>query len=178
MQRLIRLSPLILFLIVSFGLGLGLANDPRRMPSTLIDKPIPSFTLPPLEEGGAGFSSDDLKGKIALLNVFASWCGSCRVEHPLLMALARRGEVPIYGLNWKDSHGDGARWLAANRSPYVRVGDDRSGRLGIDLGVSGVPETFLIDRTGRIRLRYAGPVTDEVWRTSFAPLLADLESRR
>lgn len=178
MQRLVRLSPLVLFVILSVGLGLGLANDPRKMPSTLIDRPIPSFALPALEEGGAGFSSDDLKGKVALLNVFASWCGYCRVEHPLLMALARSGAVPIYGLNWKDQRGDGARWLAAHRSPYVRVGDDRSGRLGIDLGVSGVPETFVIDRTGRIRLRYAGPVTDEVWRTSFAPLLADLEGRR
>src|SRR5258708_3729040 len=162
MQRLLSLIPVLIFAAVSIALGLSLSNDPRKLPSMLIDKPTPTFRLASLEAGGSGLSSDDLKGKVALLlNVFASWCAGCRVEHPMLMALAEKSGVPIYGISWKDEPGGGARWLKANRSPYVRVGDDQSGRLGIDLGVTGVPETFVIDRTGRIRYRHAGPITDD-----------------
>ena len=174
MQRL-ALVPMIVFAAVSAGLGFSLSNDPRKLPSMLIDKPTPAFRLASLD-GGDGFSNDDLKGKLALLNVFASWCPGCRVEHPTLMALAEKSGIPIYGVSWKDDRASGALWLKANRSPYVRVGDDASGRLGIDLGVSGVPETFVIDRGGRIRYRYAGPITDEVWREAFAPLLVELRS--
>ena len=175
MQRLLALVPIVIFVALSTGLGLSLSNDPRKLPSMLIDKPTPAFRLASLDDGD-GFSSDDLKGKIALLNVFASWCPGCRVEHPTLMGLAERSGVPIYGNSWKDDRASGALWLKANRSPYVRVGDDASGRLGIDLGVTGVPETFVIDRSGRIRFRYAGPITDEVWEGTFAPLLAELRS--
>jgi cytochrome c biogenesis protein CcmG/thiol:disulfide interchange protein DsbE len=159
---------------VSTGLGLSLSNDPRKLPSMLIDKPAPAFRLASLDAGGGGLSNDDLKGKVALLNVFASWCPGCRVEHPTLVALAEKSGIPIYGVSWKDP--GGAHWLQANRNPYVRVGDDASGRLGIDLGVTGVPETFVIDRSGRIRYRYAGPITDGVWQEIFAPVLAELRS--
>jgi cytochrome c biogenesis protein CcmG/thiol:disulfide interchange protein DsbE len=178
MHRLLSLIPVLIFAAVSTWLGLSLSNDPRKLPSMLIDKPTPTFTLAALEDGGSGLSSDDLKGKIVLLNVFASWCAGCRVEHPMLMALAERSRIPIYGISWKDERGEGARWLKANRSPYVRVGDDQSGRLGIDLGVTGVPETFVIDRTGRIRYRHAGPITDDVWQETFEPLLAELRTER
>lgn len=174
MRRLLPLVPVLLFVAVGAALGLSLRNDPHKMPSTLIDKPMPSFALASLDGGDEGLSSRDLQGQVALLNVFASWCGYCRVEHPTLMALARDGAVPIYGINWKDRIGDGARWLRQHRNPYVRVGDDRGGRLGNDLGVTGVPETFVTDRTGRIRYRHAGPITEKVWRDSFAPLLAEL----
>src|SRR5215510_4813910 len=177
MQHLLFLAPALVFVAVSTGLGFSLLKDPRKMPSMLIDKPTPPFVLASLEDDGHGFSSEELKGKVALLNIFASWCGGCRVEHPTLMALANNG-IPIYGVNWKDRPGDGARWLRANKSPYVRVGEDRNGRLGIDLGVTGVPETFMIDRTGRIRYRHAGPVTDEVWRDTFVPILAGLGARQ
>jgi cytochrome c biogenesis protein CcmG/thiol:disulfide interchange protein DsbE len=178
MRRLLPLAPLLLFAVVSIGLGFSLSNDPRRMPSTLVDKPVPAFALASLDGAGEGLSSVDLAGKVVLLNIFASWCGVCRVEHPTLMALAKGGLIPIYGINWKDRRGDGARWLRVNKSPYVRVGDDANGRVGIDLGVTGVPETFVIDRTGRIRFRHAGVITDDVWRGAFAPLLAELGVQR
>ena len=181
MQRLWALTPILLFAAVCLGLGFGLSNDPRRLPSMLIDKALPIFELASLNGDdpiGKSFTNQDLAGKVVLLNVFASWCPACRVEHPVLLSLADKGAVPIYGVDWKDEPGRGARWLKANRSPYVRVGEDRSGRLGIDLGVTGVPETFVVDRIGRIRYRHAGPVTGEVWRSTFEPLLAELGTEK
>ena len=178
MQRLLFLVPALVFAVVSTALGFSLLNAPRKMPAMLIDKAMPPFVLASLDHDSHGFSGEDLKGNVVLLNVFASWCGSCRVEHPTLMALANGGIVPIYGVNWKDRAGDGARWLRTNKSPYVRVGEDRSGRFGNDLGVTGVPETFVIDRTGRIRYRHAGPVTDEAWRDTFVPIMAWLGTKR
>jgi cytochrome c biogenesis protein CcmG, thiol:disulfide interchange protein DsbE len=175
MQRLAPLTPVLVFAVLLAVLGFSLTNDPRKMPSMLIDKAMPTFTLASLEADGEAFSSADLKGKVSLLNVFASWCPGCRVEHPMLMQLAEKGAVSIYGLNWKDSLRNGGQWLKANQSPYVRVGHDESGRVGIDLGVTGVPETFVIDRTGRVRYRHAGPVTEDVWHEVFEPLLAQLE---
>lgn len=176
-MRLARLAPLCVFAALSTGLGLSLRNDPHKLPSTLIDQPAPDFVLPGLDGSGPGLSSRDLDGQVALLNVFASWCGFCRLEHPMLMRIAAGG-MPIYGINWKDDPGVGARWLRARKSPYLRVGEDASGRVGVDLGVSGVPETFVIDRTGRIRYRHTGPITDEVWRQTFEPLLAELRTHR
>jgi len=175
MQRLLPLTPVLVFAVVLTGLGFSLTNDPHKMPSTLIDKATPTFALASLEEDGQVLSSADLKGKVSLLNVFASWCPGCRVEHPVLMQLAEKGAVPIYGINWKDSLRNGGRWLKANRSPYTRVGYDESGKVGIDFGVTGVPETFVIDRTGRVRYRHAGPVTADVWHDIFEPLLAQLQ---
>ena len=178
MLRLHFFAPLAVFIALGAGLAVSLNNDPRRMPSTLIDKPIPTFALASLDGNDNGFSNLDLQGSVSLLNVFASWCPGCRFEHPMLMLLAEKADVPIYGLNWKDKQADGARWLGKNRNPYTRVGLDESGRAGIDLGVTGVPETFVIDRTGRIRYRYPGPLTEEVWRENFEPLLKDLRAAR
>lgn len=174
MQPSMRIMPILAFVPLAAALGLALLNDPRKMPSQLIDKPVPPFVLAGLTADEPGLSSSDLAAGIKLVNVFASWCAGCRVEHPTLLRLQREGVVPLYGINWKDKPGDGLRWLKAHRSPYLKVGDDASGRLGIDLGVTGVPETFVIDRTGRIRYRHAGPVTEDVWRQSFEPLLAAL----
>jgi cytochrome c biogenesis protein CcmG, thiol:disulfide interchange protein DsbE len=176
--NIVRNIPVAIFVVVSATLAFSLTNDPGKMPSTLIDKPTPKFSLPALQGGGPGLASQDLKGDVVLLNVFASWCPGCRVEHPTLLRLSSDGRIPLYGVNWKDKPGDGARWLAANKSPYRQVGDDRSGRLGIDLGVTGVPETFVIDRTGRIRYRHAGPVTEDIWQEIFTPLLAELRGER
>ena len=176
--RLARFAPLGAFAVIALGLGLALTNDPRRMPSTLIDRPMPQFALPALELGGPGFNASDLGGKLALVNVFASWCPGCRVEHPTLLRIARDAAIPLYGINWKDKPGDGLKWLKANRSPYLKVGDDGSGRLGIDLGVTGVPETFVVDPTGRIRYRHAGPITEDVWHETFVPLIASLRTEQ
>lgn len=179
MQRLVSLIPVLVFAAVSTALGFSLTNDPRRMPSTLIDKPAPEFALPPLGAGTSkGLSKADLVATVSLINVFASWCQGCRAEHPTLMRLAREGAVPLFGVNWKDKPGDGERWLEKHGSPYVLAGDDRNGRLAMDLGVTGVPETFLIDRDSRIRYRHAGPITDDVWRDVIAPLVSALRKER
>ncbi|WP_316175943.1 MULTISPECIES: DsbE family thiol:disulfide interchange protein [unclassified Bradyrhizobium] len=176
MPRLPYLIPLVAFAALAAGLAFSLTNDPQRMPSTLIDKPTPRFQLASLDGKGGGLASTDLQGDVVLLNVFASWCPGCRVEHPMLLKLAESSAIPIYGLNWKDDRNDGKRWLAKHGSPYARVGSDESGRAGIDLGVTGVPETFVIDRAGRIRFRYPGPLTEDVWRDDFEPLLKALRS--
>lgn len=178
MLRLQYLIPVALMVALIAGFAFSLNADHRALPSTLIDRPTPAFSLASLDGGADGLSTSDLKGQVTLLNVFASWCPGCRVEHPMLLKLSENKAVPIYGLNWKDKRADGARWLGAHRSPYVRVGLDESGRTGIDLGVTGVPETFVIDRVGRIRYRYPGPLTDEVWRDQFEPLLKSLRSEQ
>lgn len=176
MKRLVPLVPVLAFAVLAIGLGISLTNDPRKMPSLLVDKALPAFAMASLDGDGGGFSSADLKGKVSLLNIFASWCPGCRAEHPMLMQLAGKGGLSIYGINWKDSPRNGERWLKANQSPYARVGSDGSGRVGIDLGVTGVPETFLVDRSGRVRYRHAGPLTDDVWREIFEPLVMRLQA--
>jgi cytochrome c biogenesis protein CcmG/thiol:disulfide interchange protein DsbE len=152
----------------------GLGRDPSRLPSVFIGKPLPAFTTPPLRAETAGLDTTDLAaGEPVLLNVFASWCGPCRVEQPFLMRLRAEG-VAVHGLNWKDKPGDGARWLAQNGDPYIRVGDDPTGRVGIDLGVAGVPETFVIDKRGRVRYRHVGALTPDVWQSKIGPLMEKL----
>ena len=174
-----RIAPLAAFAFIVAGLGFALTNDPKKMPSTLIDRPVPKFELAALDPAtGGSLASSDLDGKVALLNVFASWCQGCRVEHPTLLRLARAGAVPLYGIDWKDKPGDGLKWLKEHANPYLKTGDDPSGRLGIDMGVTGVPETFVVDRTGRIRYRHAGPITEDVWHETFEPLLASLRTER
>jgi cytochrome c biogenesis protein CcmG, thiol:disulfide interchange protein DsbE len=176
MLRLQYLLPVALFVPLVTGLAASLSHDPRTLPSTLIDRPTPAFDLASLDGRNEGLSSSKLTGRVMLLNVFASWCPTCRQEHPMLLRLAQSKEIPIYGLSWKDRRIDGQRWLGAHQNPYLRVGLDESGRTGIDLGVTGVPETFVIDRTGRIRYRYPGPLTEEVWHELFEPLLQTLRS--
>lgn len=175
---LTRLAPLLGFAAIAAGLGFALTNDPRKMPSMLIDRPAPKFALPPVEPGAPGLATGDISGKVALLNVFASWCGGCKVEHPTLVRLSKEGAIPLYAIDWKDKPGDGLKWLKDQGNPYLKVGDDPSGRLGIDMGVTGVPETFVVDKTGRIRYRHAGPITEDVWHETFEPLLASLRSER
>ena len=173
MRRLVFLTPVLVFSVLAIGLGFSLKNDPRKMPSLLLDEAMPAFAMTSFD--GRSFSSADLKGKVSLVNIFASWCSVCRAEHPMLMQLAEKSGVPIYGINRDDSLRDGERWLKANQSPYARVGFDESGRVGNDLGVTGIPETFVIDRSGRVRYRHAGPLTEDVWHEIFEPLLAQLQ---
>lgn len=170
-------APLAVFAVLAVGFARGLGKDPTELPSVLIGKPAPAFALGPVREGDVGFSNKDIAGKVVLVNVYGSWCSACRIEHPMLMQLAAEG-VPIYGIDWKDAPADGAETLRLLGDPYVRVGSDESGRLALDLGVSGAPETFVIDKAGRIRHKQIGPITPDVWRGEIAPLMARLEAER
>ncbi|MCK5747896.1 MAG: DsbE family thiol:disulfide interchange protein [Oricola sp.] len=174
MRRIVFIFPILVFAIIGAFFAYGLTRDPSNIPSQLIDRPLPSFDLPGVEGLPEGLSTDDLKGEVALLNVFASWCVSCHIEHPILMELAKSEAVSIYGLNWKDKPGDGKAWLDRYGNPYARVGDDREGRVAIDLGVTGAPETFVIDREGRVRFKVTGPITEQYWIQTLQPLIEEL----
>ncbi len=174
MSRVVLLIPVLLFVIVGAFFAWGLTRDPSRIPSQLIDRPLPVFEMPAIEGHVEGLSTDELKGEVALLNVFASWCVSCHIEHPVLMRLAAENAVPIYGLNWKEKPGDGKAWLDRFGDPYTKVGDDQTGRVAIDLGVTGAPETFVIDRDGRVRFKVVGPITEQYWAETLGPLIEDL----
>ena len=173
MRRLFYVLPLLAVIAVIAAFVVGLRRDPSILPSTLIGKPLPTFALGPVSSGSEGLSSREPGGRPRIINVFASWCVSCRVEHPLLLALKAQG-VPIEGLDWKDKPEDAARFLAKEGDPYVRIGSDPSGRAGIDLGVSGAPETFIVDGAGVVRYKQVGPITPEVWSGTMAPMLARL----
>jgi cytochrome c biogenesis protein CcmG/thiol:disulfide interchange protein DsbE len=173
MRRLLYLIPVIVFAAVGIGLAVGLTRDPGTLPSALLDREVPAFELPGLG-GGEGLSSEDLKGQVSLVNVFASWCVPCRVEHPLLMKLAEDGVV-IYGINYKDPADQAEAWLAELGDPFQKIGADRSGRVGIEWGVYGVPETFVIDAEGRIRHKHVGPIQARDLEGSLLPILAELQ---
>jgi cytochrome c biogenesis protein CcmG/thiol:disulfide interchange protein DsbE len=169
------LLPAALFALLAIGFYGGLETDTTVLPSALIDQPAPDFSLPSLAGGGdTGFSSGDLTGKVSLVNVFASWCAPCRAEHPVLNALAKSKRVPIYGINYKDKPEAARAWLAELGDPYVGIGAD-SGRVGIEWGVYGVPETFVVDRQGRIRYKHVGPLTQADLDRKILPLIAKLE---
>ena len=170
------LLPLLVFVVLLGFLAAGLSLKPREVPSPLIDKPAPAFSLPVLATPDKQLSLQDMRGKVWLLNVWASWCVACRVEHPLLVELSRTGQVPIYGLNYKDKRDDALGWLAKFGNPYVASLSDTEGLVGIDYGVYGVPETFVIDRSGMIRMKHIGPVTPEVLRDDILPLVKRLEA--
>ena len=167
-------------LLVLFGLIalfiFGLQNDPRLVPSPFIDQPVPEFTLPRLDSPDSLVKSVDLKGETALINIWATWCIPCRQEHPLLMDLAKKSDVKIYGLNYKDISSDAVVWLAQLGDPYDLILVDEDGRAGIDLGVYGVPETFVVDRDGIIRYKHIGPLNGEVLNEIIIPLIAELDA--
>ncbi len=188
------LWPLIGFVVLVALLAVGLNLNPRDVPSPLVGKPAPDFALPQLAAPEQTFSPKDMLGKVWLLNVWASWCVSCRQEHPVLVELAKRQTVPLIGLNYKEVRGDGAididkvaagaekqlvieraaAWLAKHGNPYALSALDIDGRVGIDYGVYGVPETYVIDRAGIIRMKHTGPITPEVYSGKILPLLAEL----
>ena len=167
--------PLVIFLVLAGFLFKGLHLDPREVPSPLIDKPAPAFTLPQLHDPKKQFSPQDMKGKVWLLNVWASWCVSCKEEHPLLVALSEQKIVPIYGLDYKDKRADAEAVLRNGGDPYTLTAFDADGRVGIDYGVYGVPETYVIDKQGIIRYKQIGPVTSQNLRDTLLPLVARLE---
>ena len=170
------LLPLGIFLALAGLLWVGLSLNPREVPSPFIDKPAPDFTLPRLDDLQKTVSRDDMKGQVWLLNVWASWCAACRQEHPLLVSMARQKLVPIFGLNYKDAPRDARRWLEELGDPYVMSLVDMDGRVGIDYGVYGVPETFVIDKQGIIRHKVIGPVTPAVLRDCLKPLVKALQA--
>lgn len=171
-----RFLPLAIFLGLLFFLGIGLRLNPRDVPSPFIGKAAPSFQIAQLHYPDRTISSKEMQGKVWLLNVWASWCAACRVEHPVLMELARSNVVPIVGLNYKDERTDGINWLQRHGDPYVVSAFDGEGRIGIDFGVYGIPETFVVDKAGIIRLKHTGPVTQEFIKKTLLPLLSELNN--
>lgn len=167
--KLILFIPIILFLILCFFLWRGLSLNPRELPSPFINKPVPRFSLPELYHPDQKFNSAELQGHVSLLNVFASWCISCRVEHPVLMDLKSQKSVMIYGLDYKDSRNTVLKWLQKSGNPYQKIGFDEMGNTAINLGVYGTPETFVIDKQGIIRYKYIGPITEGVWQSELQP---------
>lgn len=188
------LWPLIAFVVLVVLLGVGLTLNPRDVPSPLVNKPAPNFLLPRLHEPEKTFSPQDMLGRVWLLNVWASWCVSCRQEHPLLVELARQHRAPLVGLNYKEVRGDGSidmdkvapekeqsmaidrarAWLDQHGDPYALSALDIDGRVGIDYGVYGVPETYVIDKTGIIRMKHTGPITPDALSSRILPLIAEL----
>ncbi len=174
-RRLWFALPLATFLGVAAYLAIGLTRDPSAVPSALIDKPVPRFALPPLPGHDTGLTSADLVGRPQLVNVFASWCVPCRIEHPLLMQLAELTGVTVRGINYKDPSQDALAWLERFGNPYASIGVDSDGRVAIEWGVYGVPETFLIDGDGRIRYKHIGPLSADDVTTKILPMIRELE---
>ena len=173
-RRLAFVLPGVVFAGVALGFGLGLRRDPSELPSALLGKPVPQFELPPVKGRLLGLSTADLKGEAALVNVFASWCTACRFEHPLLLQLKEKGVVPIHAINYKDKPDDAAKWLDDLGDPYTRTGADIDGRVAIDWGVYGVPETYVVDSAGRISYKQVGPITQQALDETILPLIARL----
>jgi cytochrome c biogenesis protein CcmG/thiol:disulfide interchange protein DsbE len=176
MKRWKFIAPLALFVVLLGFLVVGLKLDPREVPSPLIGKPAPTFELPRLDDPSQTIGKADLAGKVWMLNVWASWCVACREEHPLLVDFARRNLVPIYGLDYKDERADALGWLSRMGNPYLASLSDTKGRVGIDFGVYGVPETFIIDKQGVIRFKHIGPLTPEVLKDQVEPLIRKLNA--
>ena len=174
--RLLLFGPVALFLVLMLAFAMGLGHDPKLVPSPLIGKPVPVFSLPPVNGRRVGLSSVDLQGEISLVNVFASWRVACREEHPVLMQLAKQRTVPVHGLNYKDKPEEAALWLDGMGDPYTRTGADTDGRVAIDWGVYGVPETFVVDGRGRIAFKQVGPMTPEILDWTILPLVARLRA--
>ncbi len=168
--------PLAIFIVLVVFLAIGLKLNPREVPSPFIGKPAPAFQLAQLHEPERKFGVQDMAGKVWLLNIWASWCVSCRVEHPVLIELAKSNLVPIYGLNYKDPRDDALAWLKKFGDPYVLSIQDGNGRVGLDYGVYGVPETFVIDKTGVIRYKHIGPVTPTALQEKILPLVRKLQA--
>ena len=169
--------PLTIFGIMVGFLAVGLTLNPREIPSPLVGKAAPIFSLPQLHDQDKVFSPDDMKGQVWLLNFWASWCSGCRTEHPVLMDLAKSGAAPIYGVDYKDQRGEALAWLDQWGNPYPIVAVDAAGKVGIDYGVYGVPETYVIDKQGVIRYKQIGPLDDETVEKKILPLVKELQAK-
>jgi len=174
-RRFAGYVPLLVFAVMAVIFAIGLTLNPRDIPSPLVGKLVPEFSLPPVQGRTLGLSGTDLRGGVSLVNVFASWCVACREEHPVLMGLKEQGIVPIHGIDYKDKPDDAQAWLKQLGDPYTRTGADISGRVGIDWGVYGVPETYVIDRDGRIAHKHIGPISPEALRETILPIIRKLQ---
>jgi len=177
MRRLIYLLPVALFGVLALFFLRGLTLNPREIPSVLINRPVPEMNLAPLPGRGenTGLATADLKGRVSLVNIYGSWCIACVQEHPYLMKIKQMGVVPIHGIDWRDDPVEGAKWLKKHGDPYDRVGvDPAPGRTAIDFGVTGAPETFVVDKAGIIRYKHIGPVNAEVWEKTLLPIIKEL----
>lgn len=179
-KRILYILPMVVFLVLAVYFAIGLTKDPKILPSALIDKPVPDFTLPAIDNGtsdgyGKGFASSDLaKGGVSVVNVFASWCIPCRAEHAFITRLAEMKIAKVYGLNYKNEPKDALAWLKELGDPYFAIGADLKGRVGIDWGVYGVPETFIIDGQGKIRYKHVGPLNQESLEKTIIPVIRKL----
>jgi len=176
MKKLVLFIPLIVFLGLGVFLYKGLFLNPQQLDSALEGKPVPAFSLEKLDSPGQMISNEDLKGKVSMLNVWATWCPSCKYEHPFLLMLSRKNIVPIYGINYRDEREPALQELKYKGNPYALSIFDKDGRLGLDLGVYGAPETFLVDHKGIIRFRFAGPVDQRVWDETLYPMVQQLQA--
>ena len=177
MRRLLYLLPVAVFGILALFFLRGLTLNPREIPSVLINRPVPEMNLAPLPGRGdnTGLATADLKGRVSLVNIYGSWCFACVQEHPYLMKIKQTGIVPIHGIDWRDDPVEGAKWLKKHGDPYDRVGvDPAPGRTAIDFGVTGAPETFIVDKAGIIRYKHIGPVTPEAWEKTLLPIIKEL----
>ena len=174
-RRFLYILPLVVFAVIAAYFAVGLTKDPRAIPSVLIDTPVPEFALGPITGRDRGFSRQDLKGEVSLVNIFGSWCFACRVEHPLLMQLKKENAAPIHGIDWRETDpDDGPKWLARFGDPYTLIGDDPDSRAAIAFGVTGAPETFVVDKDGVIRYKQVGPITGRIWEETLRPLIEEL----
>ncbi|MFD2165196.1 DsbE family thiol:disulfide interchange protein [Thalassotalea euphylliae] len=178
MTKLIRFLPLIVFIALGAVLYRGLFLEPEKLPSALVGKKVPDFSLTQLQDPARTLTPGDLAGDVVLLNVWATWCPSCRYEHPYLLDLAKSDRIKLYGLNYKDERDLAIKWLKDLGDPYQFSVFDDTGRLGLDLGVYAAPETFVIDHHGIIRKRFAGPIDANVWQKEFAPLIKTIEQEK
>ena len=182
-RRLLFLLPVGVFCVLAIYFAIGLTKDPHKLPSVLINTPVEFFQLPPIKgrvnpDREWGLETADFKGEVSLLNVFGSWCVACKIEHPFLMALKKKGDVPIHGIDWREPNRDvGPRWLREEGDPYTLVGDDPDSRGAIAFGVTGAPETFIVDKNGIIRYKHIGPITPEIWDETLYPVVEALRAQ-
>lgn len=175
-KRLLFLLPLVVFLVLAGYFAVGLTKDPRKLPNMLAGKPVPEFKLPPIKgRDDKGFASTDLLGQVSLVNIFGSWCVACQIEHPFLMELKTIGAVPIHGIDWREENREaGPAWLKKKGDPYDLVGDDPRSKAAIAFGVTGAPETFLVDQKGVVRYKLVGPMNAKIWNETIKPLVDKL----
>lgn len=174
-QRLVYLLPLAVLLVLAIYFAVGLTLDPKKLPSVLLNKPIPAFDLKPIEGFEKGFGTEDLKGQVTLVNIFGSWCVACLTEHPFLMRIKEENLVPIFGVDWREvDRAAGPKWLKRHGNPYTLIGDDPDSEAAINLGVSGAPETFVVDKAGVIRYKHIGPIGVDDWENTLWPLIQEL----